>query len=137
MSAVTPTQVNELLIAVGRSLLQYAAEAYPWSPMTKDLRDTILRLAHQQQNSVRKIVHWLDDEGETLDYGIYPVDYTSLHYVSAAFFLKHMITNQAAIVELATVECSEEDAETAHHLFLAEILANEQAILDELRKLVN
>ena len=135
MSAVTPTQVNELLIATGRSLLQYAAEAYPWSPANKDLRETILRLAHQQQNSVRKIVHWLDDEGETLDYGTYPVDYTSLHYVSSAFLLKHILTNQSAIVELATVECSEEDAETAHHQFLAEILANEQALWDELKTL--
>jgi hypothetical protein len=135
MSAVTPTQVNELLVAIGRSLLQYTADAYPWSPANKDLHEPILRLAHQQQNSIRKIVHWLDDEGETLDYGTYPVDYTSLHYVSAAFLLKYMISNQSAIVELATVECSEEDAETAHHLFLAEILANEQSILDELKKL--
>ena len=135
MSAVTPSQVNELLFATGRSLLQYTAEAYPWSPINKDLRETILRLAHLQQDSVRKIVHWLDDEGETIDYGVYPVDYTSLHYVSAAFLLKHMLTNQSQIVELATVECREEDAETAHHLFLADILANEQAILDELKKL--
>ncbi len=135
MSAVTPTQVNELLIAIGRSLLQYTADAYPWSPANKDLRETILNLAHQQQNSVRKIVHWLDDEGETIDYGTYPVDYTSLHYVSAAFLLKYMVSNQTSIVDLATVECSEEDAETAHHLFLAEILANEQSILDALKKL--
>ena len=135
MSAVTPTQVNELLVAIGRSLLQYTADAYPWSPANKDLRDPILRLAHQQQESVRKIVHWLDDEGEFIDYGIYPVDYTSLHYVSAEFLLKYMISNQTEVVELATVECSEEDAETAHHQFLAEILANEQSILDELKKL--
>jgi hypothetical protein len=135
MSAVTPTQVNELLVAIGRSLLQYTADAYPWSPANKDLREPILRLAHQQQNSVRKIVHWLDDEGETIDYGTYPVDYTSLHYVSAEFLLKYMISNQTENVELATVECSEEDAETAHHQFLAEILANEQSILDELKKL--
>ena len=135
MSAVTPTQVNELLVAIGRSLLRYTADAYPWSPANKDLREPILRLAHQQQNSVRKIVHWLDDEGETIDYGIYPVDYTSLHYVSAEFLLKYMISNQTENVELATVECSEEDAETAHHQFLAEILANEQSILDELKKL--
>ena len=135
MSAVTPSQVNELLIATGRSLLQYTAEAYPWSPINRDLRETILGLAHQQQGSVRKLVHWLDDEGETIEYGIYPVDYTSLHYVSAAYLKKHLITNQSQIVELATVECSEEDAETAHHLFLAEILANEQAILNELQTL--
>lgn len=135
MSAVTPTQVNELLVAIGRSLLQYTADAYPWSPANKDLREPILRLAHEQQNSVRKIVHWLDDEGETIDYGTYPVDYTSLHYVSAEFLLKYMISNQTENVELATVECSEEDAETAHHQFLAEILANEQSILDELKKL--
>ena len=135
MSAVTPSQVNELLIATGRSLLQYTAEAYPWSPVNKDLRETILRLAHQQQGSVRKLVHWLDDEGETIEYGTYPVDYTSLHYVSAAFLLKHMLKNQSAIVELATVECSAEDAETAHHLLLAEILAGEQAVLGELKKL--
>ena len=135
MSAVTPTQVNELLIAAGRSLLQYTAEAYPWSSSAKDLREPILRLAHQQQESVRKLVHWLDDEGETIQYGTYPVDYTSLHYVSAEFLQKHLISNQTKVVELATVECREEDEETAHHLFLAEILANEQAILDKLKTL--
>lgn len=135
MSAVTPTQVNELLVAIGRSLLQYTADAYPWSPANKDLHEPILNLAHQQQDSVRKIVHWLDDECETIDYGTYPVDYTSLHYVSAEFLLKYIISNQTEIVELATVECSEEDAETAHHQFLAEILANEQSILDALKKL--
>ena len=135
MSAVTPTQVNELLIAAGRSLLQYTAEAYPWSPSSKDLRETILRLAHQQQESVRKLVHWLDDEGEAITYGTYPVDYTSLHYVSAEFLKKHLIASQTKVVDLATVECREEDEETAHHLFLAEILANEQAILEELKTL--
>lgn len=135
MSAVTPSQVNELLEATGRSLLQYTAEAYPWSPANQDLREPLLRLAHQQQVSVRKLVHWLDDEGELIEYGMYPVDYTSLHYVSASFLKKHLIANEAKIVELATVECKEEDDETAHHQFLAEILANENAILDELKKL--
>ena len=135
MSAVTPSQVNELLFATQRSLLQYTAEAYPWSSTSKDLREPLLKLAHQQQQSVRKLVHWLDDEGETVENEMYPVDYTSLHYVSAEFLKKHLITNQTQIVELATVECSEEDAETAHHLFLAEILANEQSILDQLKAL--
>ena len=135
MSAVTPSQVNELLEATGRSLLQYTAEAYPWSPFNKDLRDPLLQLAHQQQDSVRKLVHWLDDEGELIDYGMYPVDYTSLHYVSADFLKKHLVANQQKIVDLATIECREEDDETAHHQFLAEILANEQAILDGLKNL--
>ena len=135
MSAVTPSQVNELLFATQRSLLQYTAEAYPWSSMTKDLREPLLKLAHQQQVSVRKLVHWLDDEGESVENEMYPVDYTSLHYVSADFLKKYLVTNQTKVVELATVECSEEDAETAHHLFLAEILANEQAVLDGLKTL--
>ena len=135
MSAVTPSQVNELLFATSRSSLQYTAEAYPWSAMTKDLREPLLKLAHQQQESVRKLVHWLDDEGETVENEMYPVDFTSLHYVSADFLKKYLITNQTKVVELATVECSEEDAETAHHLFLAEILANEQAVLDGLKSL--
>lgn len=135
MPAVTPSQVNELLIAAGRSLLQYASEAYPWSPQNRDLRETIHRLATLQQETVRKLVHWLDDEGEYIDYGVYPVDYTSLHYVSAAFLLKHLVKNQSDVVALATLECRAEDEETAHHLFLAEILADEQSILNELQKL--
>lgn len=135
MSAVTPSQVNELLIAAGRSLLQYTAEAYPWSAMQKDLREPILALARQQQESVRKLVHWLDDEGDVIDYGIYPVDYTSLHYVSVDFLKKYLIENQAQVVELATFECKTEDDETAHHQFLAEILTNEQAVLEGLKKL--
>ena len=72
---------------------------------------------------------------QAITYGTYPVDYTSLHYVSAEFLKKHLISNQSKVVELATVECREEDEETAHHLFLAEILANEQAILNELKTL--
>ncbi len=135
MSAVTPSQVNELLIAAGRSLLQYTAEAYPWSTMQKDLREPMLALARQQQESVRKLVHWLDDEGEVIDYGNYPVDYTSLHYVSVDFLKNHLISNQAKVVDLATVECKEEDEETAHHQFLAEIMANEQAVLAGLKAL--
>ena len=135
MSAVTPSQVNELLFATSRSLLQYTAEAYPWSAMTKDLREPLLQLAHQQQESVRKLVHWLDDEGETVENEMYPVDFTSLHYVSADFLKKYLVKNQTQVVELATVECREEDEETAHHLFLAEILANEQTVLDGLKSL--
>ncbi len=135
MSAVTPVQVNELLFATSRSLLQYTAEAYPWSTTTKDLREPLLKLAHQQQESVRKLVHWLDDEGETVENEMYPVDFTSLHYVSADFLKKYLIKNQSQVVELATVEFREEDEETAHHLFLADILANEQAILDGLKLL--
>lgn len=135
MSAVTPSQVNELLEATGRSLLQYTSEAYPWSASNRDLREPLLKLAHKQQESVRKLVHWLDDEGETIEYGMYPVDYTSLHYVSSEFLKKYLVADQARIVDLATLECKEEDEETAHHLFLADILANEQAILDELKTL--
>lgn len=135
MSAVTPSQVNELLIAAGRSLLQYTAEAYPWSTAQKDLREPILALARQQQESVRKLAHWLDDEGEIIHFGIYPVDYTSLHYVSVDFLKKHLISNQTQVVELATFEYKEEDNETAHHQYLAEILANEQAVLASLKAL--
>ncbi len=135
MSAVTLRKSTNSSKPPGGACCSTQLRRSVWSASTRDLREPLLKLAHKQQESVRKLVHWLDDEGETIEYGMYPVDYTSLHYVSSEFLKKYLIADQARVVELATFECKTEDDETAHHQFLADILANEQAILDELKKL--
>jgi len=130
-------RLNDLLVNLGRSLLQYACEAGPWSS-TADaggVRTTLDRLAERQRKSVQRLAEHLDAEGFPVDFGIYPDEYTSLHYVSLKYLLSQLLQGQQALV----AECEQTVRDVAHDAgareLLGEILAQEQATLAELQRL--
>lgn len=98
MAAITHNaKLNELLVDLARSLLQYAVESGLWST-TAAQGSQLIDLARRQQESVRALAELLIARGWTVDFGAYPTDYTDLHFLSTGYFLPHLLESQAALV---------------------------------------
>jgi hypothetical protein len=130
-------RLNDLLIGLGRSLLQYTQEAWPWTPETDgvDRRGAIERLAARQQESVRELAEFLDAAGHPVRFGVYPEEFTSLHYVSLRYLLHRIVVNQQAVVSQCeqTARAAADDPDAA--ALLEGIVRREREILAELRQL--
>lgn len=127
-------RLNSLLIELNRSLLQYACEAWPWSsgPDGAALRATVQKLGAQQRQSVAALAELLDSEGQPVDFGVYPDEYTSLHYVSLRYLLDQLITGQESLIADCRSTASTILADTPAYDLLAEVATREEAILREL-----
>lgn len=130
-------RLNDLLVDLGRSLLQYAQEAWPWTSATDSgqLRDIVQRLATEQQESVRELAEFLDANGYAVDFGVYPDEYTSLHYVSLRYLLDQLIVNAEALTQECQAAAREAMDDPDAGPLLARVAAREAAGLAELRAL--
>jgi hypothetical protein len=90
-------KLNELLVDLARSLLQYAVESGLWST-TGTQGSELVKLARRQQESVKALAELLIARGWTVDFGAFPTDYTDLHFLSTGYFLPHLLESQAALV---------------------------------------
>lgn len=128
--------LNGVLILLRRSLLQYSAEAWPWTGSgSGEPRAEIERLIAAQGERVQKLAELLDSRRWTIDFGAYR-DFTGLHYLSLAFLLPHLVENEQTIVrelELALAACTGDSAATA---LVGEILVGESQTLAELKRFV-
>jgi hypothetical protein len=127
--------LNGVLILLRRSLLQYAAEAWPWTGShSAALRAEIDQLIAAQSERVRKLAELLDGRRWTIDFGAFP-DFTDLHFLSLIFVLPHVVENEQKIVreiELALPACAGDSEATA---LLAETLVGESQALSKLQQL--
>lgn len=130
-------RLNELLIDLRNSLLQYVGESSPWTEYGEHASRAVLeRLIALQQEDANRLADLLAERGHTTDFGIYPPEYTDLHYVALDYLLGQMIQNQKELVnevEAAGEACSS-DAEASAALF--GIRERERGILQELQQLV-
>ena len=126
---VVHDRLNDLLVNLGRSLLQYTLEAGPWTVELDvcELRPVVERLATNQRHSVQRLAEFLDAAGAPVDFGIYPDEYTSLHYVSLNYLLQQLLAAQQSLV----AECEQAARELAHDeealALVQEILAGGQS----------
>ena len=91
--------VNDLLVQVHRSLLQYAAESWPWAAVNDlDTEQHLLMTARRQEQVVGRMVAFLKERKHPIDFGVYPYEYTSLHFVSLGFFLNRLRESEAAVL---------------------------------------
>lgn len=102
MTSQSPNQVlNRLVIDLGRSLLQYLAEASPWTPENDDAAlERLNELIARQQLVVDRIVELLTDRHHLVEFGTYPTEYTDLQFLSLDFLLKQTLRNARADAEL-------------------------------------
>ena len=138
MTSQSPNQVlNRLVINLGRSLLQYLAEASPWTPDEDDASLVkVNELIAAQQQVVDQIVELLTDRHHLVEFGTYPTDYTDLQFLSLDFLLVQTLRNARSDAEMiAALRVSlTEDAEASE---LADLAAKTQAeIVTGLQSLV-
>jgi len=92
--------LNDVLIELHRSLVQYTAEAWPWSTsQDAESRQLVQQIALRQQAEVAELAQLLQARGWVIDFGVYPQDYTTLHYVALEFLLSYLKTNQGELAD--------------------------------------
>ena len=128
------SQLNSVLVAVGRSLLQYASECWPWVGQSEQETQSVIdHLAGLQRQEVAVIAELLDQREWSIDFGGYPTDYTDLHFVALDFLLARIIAGEEVLVadlEEAAHTCVDDPQAAA---VLHEVLTTERKILERVQ----
>lgn len=129
--------LNQILIDMGRSLLQYVGEAWPWiTEDEKELQQQLQVLIQRQSEAAGRIAQLLSQRDWPIDFGVYPVEYTDLHYVALDFLLGQLVQNADELTEeiIAALKiCEEEDPEAAE--VLDSVFRDQQFIANRLREM--
>lgn len=128
-------RLNDLLVCVYRSLLQYAGDCWPWAENDAAAEErAVAEMAREQKSSVEQIVELLAARGWVADFGSFP-DNSELHYVSLDYLLGKLIEDEERITgeieQLA--ESMRDDREAAEIAW--DLLIAEQRHLAKLREL--
>ena len=127
--------LNDVLIALHRSLLQYIRDAWPWTDAASEpLKDPLEKEAASQAETVEGLTDLLRERGYSVAFGTYP-DFSNLNYVSIDFLLKRVVKNQERVVAACEMAANlladhPEDAD-----LVREIAAAESERLGHLRSL--
>lgn len=127
------SRLNAFVVSMGRSLLQYADESWPWTASNEAETQAVLhRLATLQRQAVEALVELLDLRDWTIDFGTYPTDYTDLQYLSLDYFLSRIAAGEKSVVadlDEAVHACVDDPAAVE---VLKEVLTTERKIVERL-----
>ncbi len=91
--------LDQLLIDVGRSFLQYVGQCWPWTEVNaRAERKRIDALVARQRAQIARLTDLLIRRNGAVDFGAYPNEYTDLHYVALDHLLSQLIENERALV---------------------------------------
>lgn len=126
--------LNRVVIAMCRSLLQYTMEAWPWTPGNSHLREPLDEMIDEQRGRIERLCNLLDARGWTIEFGVFP-DFTDLHFLALDFLLPDVVVNQRAVVaEIDAIRArTADDPEGA--ALLTEVAAGERGMLSKLEGL--
>jgi hypothetical protein len=129
-------KLNQLLVDLGRSLLQYVGHCSSWSSRADAaIAAEFPSLVATQQEHVAELSELLTSRRWTIDFGGFPARFTDLHFLSLKYLLKQIVINQRAV--LAELEdashTSVDDPEAA--TLIEEILSSERQITERLETL--
>ncbi len=134
----TYSALNELLINMGRCLLQYVGECWPWTdPNTLGEQQRIEELVQQQQHQVASLADLLNAAEWTIDFGTYPTEYTDLHYVALDFLLNQVVQNQQGLAEQARTTRLVCQGHTEAETLLSEIQTLQASIAQSVQSLID
>lgn len=127
-------KLNQLLIDVGRSLLQYAGHCSSWASRKQAvIEQQFPKLVAEQQHHIAQLSDLLTERRWTIDFGGFPATYTDYHFLSLTYLLKLIVVNQRALLvelEEAAHTCVD-DPEAAS--LIGEILTSERQITEQLQ----
>ena len=130
------TQLDQLLITLSRSLLQYVGEAWPWTGSHASTeRQKINELVSRQQKQISRLSELLSRRNRYIDFGTYPTEYTDLHYVALDYLLSQLIENEDSLItdlEQTLQKCTDDSDAIP---LLQQILSDQRASLSQLQEL--
>jgi hypothetical protein len=113
----TESIINEALIGLSRSFLQYVAESWPWVDETdRTIEEQMQVLAERQRQDVSDLVQLLLARDWSIDFGTFPTEYTDLHFISLSTLFERLengqqkIAGRLAATKQALGEVSDEEA---------------------------
>lgn len=130
------TQLNQLVVDLNCSLLQFVGEVSPWSPANAGTaRDAVAQAQQQQRHHVDQLVDLLSERRWPIEFGLYPAEFTDLHFMSLKAMLPRIVENQNRIIaeldEAAHTCIDDVDAIG----ILMTVLAGERALTEQLKSL--
>ena len=129
--------LNDVLIALHRSLLAYMVDAWPWTDdHSAAAKDAIDKEAASQAETVSGLTELLKERGFAVAFSTYP-DFSNLNYLSLDFLLKRLVKNQEGVVAACrsaaiSLAAHPEDAD-----LVREIEISEQDRLEHLKLLAS
>lgn len=130
----TDELLNDLLVEIHRSLLQYMHEAWPWKHVGDEpVQRVIEEAARAQQDHARSLYQLISSHGETPDVGVYPADFTRLHFVSLDFLYPLIVAGQTRLVAQLQSTAKQLGSENQAKSIVEGILSAEQASLAKLQ----
>jgi hypothetical protein len=136
MTSAEPV-LNDVLIALHRSLLQYTSEAWPRTTAASAAAlEAISVLAAEQAETVDRLTELLRDRGYPVSFSTYP-DFSRFNYVSLDYLLKQLIKDQQQVVAACEVAARELADEPEEGGLVHTIAVAEQERLQRLRELAS
>jgi len=129
-------KLNQLLIDVGRSLLQYVGHCSSWSSRSQAaIEQEFPKVVAIQEHHIAQLAELLKERRWTIDFGGFPATYTDLHFLSLKYLLKIILVNQNLVLaELdEALHTCVDDPEAA--ALIGEILASERQITEKLQSM--
>ena len=132
-------ELNQVLVNILRSLLQYVAESWPWTEdgASPQARQKVDQLVARQRAHVERIRDLLYDRHWPIDFGMYPAEYTDLHYLALDYLLRQLAANQQALVESIERTLGECEGDDQAAAVVREIVQDERDIARELQALAS
>jgi len=128
--------LNQVLIDLDKSLLSYAAEAWPWTAREDaPERARVQELFARRRAHVAALCDLLVRRGWNVEFGTYPTEFTDLHYVALDFLLAQLIDHQRQLlrgIEQTQRAVAGDDEAAA---LLGTLLGEERAALAALEEL--
>lgn len=91
--------LNNVLIQMARSFLQYVAECSPWVRMeSASIGDQVNVLAERQRQDVSEIVALLSSREHFIDFGSFPTEYTDQQFLALQTLMSRLSSSQTRIL---------------------------------------
>ncbi len=128
--------LNQLLIDLGRSLLQYVGESWPWTSATSHAQDELQALVRRQQAGIARLASLLNERGWTIDFGTYPTEYTDLQYCALSYLLGQLIEGAVSLRGEVDGLLARSSGDPEAAAILERIAADQLHIVEELRRIL-
>jgi hypothetical protein len=128
--------LNNVLVTLHRSLAAYLSFADPWVAYgNEEPRRILTRIVADKEQFVARLTALLDARRHTIDFGEFPMEFTSLHDVSLEYLLSQLIEHQRRDVQTIESALAQLAGDTEGRSLVEEILASSRRHLQSLEGL--